>query len=323
MDIIRRIFLTRNRRFDQTEVIHAFDCRPTAILPALALRRRTGARLVIDWADWWGRGGTIDERHRSKIVRGLVRPVETYFEEAFRRRADVTTVISTALANRAERLGVSRATITVIPQGCNGDSIYPMDIGLCRRRCSLSEDVPILGHLGSLLRSDVDLMLRLISDIRSVKPEARLLMIGNPKFRIPVQPGVIQTGFVSESQLAFYVGACNFFVVPLADTIANRARWPSKVNKYFEAGRPLVTSRVGDLPALVERWNIGRVGDLSDGSFQQSCLELIANPRQVEEYGRRARNLAETDLSWDRIAKNVLSLYRIANGQPAEFGMTH
>jgi hypothetical protein len=37
------------------DIIHAFDSRPAVVLPALYLRRRTGAKLVMDWADWWGR----------------------------------------------------------------------------------------------------------------------------------------------------------------------------------------------------------------------------------------------------------------------------
>ncbi|HSH46380.1 MAG TPA: glycosyltransferase, partial [Longimicrobiales bacterium] len=77
---VRRVLALRRRRFD---VVHAFDGRPVVIGPALEVRRRTGARLVMDWADWWGRGGRIEERSGA-VVRTLVGPVETWFEEAFR-----------------------------------------------------------------------------------------------------------------------------------------------------------------------------------------------------------------------------------------------
>src|SRR6202521_5382291 len=85
----------------QWDVVHAWDCRPVVILPALYARfvgSRTG-RLVIDWCDWWGRGGTQDERRQSWLK--LLGPYETFFEEAFRTKADGTTVISKALRDRA------------------------------------------------------------------------------------------------------------------------------------------------------------------------------------------------------------------------------
>ncbi|MGH7447633.1 MAG: hypothetical protein ACRELT_08735, partial [Longimicrobiales bacterium] len=47
---------------EQFDLIHAFDSRPVVILPALAVRGTAGAPLVLDWADWWGRGGVIGER---------------------------------------------------------------------------------------------------------------------------------------------------------------------------------------------------------------------------------------------------------------------
>src|SRR5438034_7369479 len=50
----RRRYL-HGRKFD---VVHAFDSRPTVIHPALqCARENPQALFVMDWADWWGRGG--------------------------------------------------------------------------------------------------------------------------------------------------------------------------------------------------------------------------------------------------------------------------
>ena len=68
----RRIFV----RQEQWDVVHAFDSRPAVILPALAAQSR-GAVLVLDWADWWGRGGTIEERTTGPLVKYAIGPLET------------------------------------------------------------------------------------------------------------------------------------------------------------------------------------------------------------------------------------------------------
>src|SRR5690606_29779506 len=93
---LRRIRRLRAYAFD---VVHAFDSRPAVVLPALRVAVDSGAPLVMDWADWWGRGGRIQERS-GWLVRTFFGPVETWFEESFRGRAAGATVICSALGER-------------------------------------------------------------------------------------------------------------------------------------------------------------------------------------------------------------------------------
>lgn len=309
IDLARRLYWSATLPTRQVDVIHAFDCRPNVILPALLLRRRMKAALVIDWADWWGRGGTIDERHSNPFLRNTVRPIETYFEEAFRTRADATTVISTALARRAEDLGVKPESIALLPQGCNPDEIRPQEMASSRRACGLPQDVPILGYLGTLLPKDADLLMTLFKGIRQQRPDSRLLLIGNPGTHLPASDGIIKVGFVSQERLPVYLGSCNLFLLPLAESIANAARWPSKVNSYFSAGRPVVACPVGDVADVVRRWEVGRLGRLGDGSFQQACHALLADPAEATRLGHNGRRLAETTLSWSHIVEQLLLVY--------------
>ncbi len=84
-EVLRRITWIFPRRFD---IVHAFDNRPVVIYPALAARRK-GSRLVMDWCDWFGRGGAAEER-ANRVMRAVMGYVDTYYEEAFRHRADAT-----------------------------------------------------------------------------------------------------------------------------------------------------------------------------------------------------------------------------------------
>lgn len=309
VDLGRRLFGVVRNEFGRPDVIHAFDARPTVILPALLLARRTGAPLVLDWADWWGRGGTIEERDTGKLVRFLVRRPETWFEESFRTRAKRTTVISKALAQRAIHLGVSQSSITIVPQGCDARTIQPMEIGEARRRSSLPEGVPIIGYLGTLLKSDGAQLFKTFAEIRDTYRNARLLMIGNPHLSLPDQPGLIRVGFVPKDLLAQYLGACDFFVLPLNDSVANRARWPSKINDYMAAGRATVATPVGDVADVIQKHGIGLVGSVEDGAMARACLRLIADSDECESFGNNARLLAEKQLSWESVCQGLMSVY--------------
>src|SRR5260370_1646863 len=101
VDTLARTISVIRREFGHLDIVHAFDSRPTVILPALLLAKTASTPLIMDWADWWGRGGTIEARDTTRFTRVAVRRVETWFEESFRHRAARTTVISTGLANRA------------------------------------------------------------------------------------------------------------------------------------------------------------------------------------------------------------------------------
>ena len=74
-DCLRRILWLRGRDWD---LIHAFDTRPTALLPALYFQSQHQIPLVMDWGDWFGCGGSVEER-TNPFVRTVLRPVETFF----------------------------------------------------------------------------------------------------------------------------------------------------------------------------------------------------------------------------------------------------
>ena len=135
VNVFRRYHYLKNERFD---VIHAFDNRPTVILPALWLSRRWKCPLVSDWCDWWGRGGAIQLR-KNKILNFLFEPIETYFEEHYRKYADFLTVISTTLRDRAVQLGFPVQKIKIFPPLANTQKIFPRDKKEAREKLGLGE----------------------------------------------------------------------------------------------------------------------------------------------------------------------------------------
>ena len=72
-DVLARAWYIKNKEFD---IIHCVDTRPNVVLPALFLRWKSGGRLVMDWGDWWGRGGTISVRDGG-VLGKLFEPIET------------------------------------------------------------------------------------------------------------------------------------------------------------------------------------------------------------------------------------------------------
>jgi glycosyltransferase involved in cell wall biosynthesis len=302
----RRTLWARSRRFD---VVHTVDTRPAVSLVAMLARRACRAVWVADWTDWWGRGGATSERD-GWLVRRLIGPIEQVFEERPRPYADGTVAISRALASRAESLGIAPADILYLPPGADPTSIRDTKKEEARMNCGLESDVPYIGYLGNIYQRDADLLFEALRRLKSAR--ARLLMIGDPGCRVPelARNRVSITGRLPFEQMLDHLSACDVLALPLSDSIANRGRWPSKVNEYLAVGRPTVACDVGDVAGLLRDGDIGLLARPDPGEFAGRLDELLDDAVRAEAMGNRARMIARTSYSQDATAGKLEAYYR-------------
>jgi len=305
-DILTRIRLTHGRSFD---LIHGFESRPIVILPALYLQKRLGIPLILDWADWFGRGGSVEERANS-IERGILRPVETFFEESFRTRANAATVICTLLQGKALALGLLPEQVLLLPNGADVESIYPKDRCEARQRLGLSLHTPLVAYTGASFQRDADLMASAFRFILRSRPDARLLLVGYTRTQLDLPPqAVVQTGKVSQQQLVDYLAACDLGWLPLQDSGANRGRFPMKFHDFLAAGRCIVATDVGDVGKIMREDAIGYLSPPIPEALAQIVLNLLENNESRENMEKRARYLAETKFAWSIVTSTLAKFY--------------
>jgi phosphatidylinositol alpha-1,6-mannosyltransferase len=267
----------------------------------------------MDWADLFGRGGSVEERP-NPMVRAVLRPVETHFEEGYRTRADGTVVISTYLRQRAIALGVPPDEILCLPDGADVDRLQPIARGDARRALGLPEQPPIIGYIGAIFRRDAELMASAFDLVRQARPDARLLLAGyfNAPFEsLTAYPQAVQrTGPIPRDRVALYLSACDLCWLPMCDSIANRARYPLKVKDYMCVARPVVITDVGDVAALVRDGGFGLTAADRAEDVAAKALALLADPEAAAAMGARGRRLAETEHTWDRFAERLEAFYR-------------
>jgi glycosyltransferase involved in cell wall biosynthesis len=305
---LRRCMWLQGRPFD---LVHAFECRPTVLVPAL-YAHRAGAALVLDWCDWFGRGGSVEER-ANPLVRAVLRPVETFFEERFRTRADGTTVICSTLHQKAIALGVPPETILPLRDGADVEGIVPGDQAASRAALGLPATAPIVGYVGAIFPRDATLMAAAFDQIRQRQPTARLLLIGYVNARIESlvrdPTAILSSGPLGYPDLSRYLAACDLCWLPYHDSGAGRGRWPLKLNDYMAAGRPTVASAVGDVADVLRAHDIGLLARPTPEDLASKALELLGDSERRERQGRMARAVAVREFDWRLRAARLEEFY--------------
>jgi len=341
LGILYRIWQVIRHRYD---VVYGFSHKPVDFIPALFSRLFRGSFYVTDWCDWWGKGGllTMIKKYRDadpNLSRVKKKILETYdrmeavFEEFVPKRAGLVTVICKALEERAASLGIPGKRILKLVSGADTDTIRPGNKGDARNKTGLNavleqssvgKKAVILGYTANY-HLDEHLLLEAFSRVSRERKEARLLVVGpefrvNPKLmkdwglsvfdvasgeRIGETDNIIHFGRRPFKQVPDFLAASDILLLPMTDILYNRGRWPHKIGDYLAAGRPVVVNDVGDIPDLIRDRNVGRIAAPEPGDFADKIVRLMDEKGNWDRYGKNARRIAETDLSWEKIAEKL------------------
>lgn len=300
------------------DLVHAFETRPATIHPLLAQLRRRPAPLVIDWTDWWGRGGLIVE-NRPRWYQLLLGGLETHYEESFRTRADATTVIARGLAGRAERLGVPPETIFWIPNGCRPEAVPVVPAPTHRASFGLPVDRFVVGASALDVKIGMDLIIDAVAIAARSRPDVLLMLTGTAADALAErarQAGcgahVRSLGVVPADRYIAALSCADVFFVPFLDRVANHGRWPGRVNDYLALGRPILTQPVGEMKRLLEAEPVGLLSAEAPAAIAAAIVELRDHADRRAALGAHARRLAETTLSWDALAPTMEAAYACA-----------
>jgi glycosyltransferase involved in cell wall biosynthesis len=320
---VSRILYLRGHE-EHFDILHCFETRPATIYPALFYYHRHRPVLITDWNDWWGRGGVIDE-NRPGWYRTLFGGIETYYEEAFRARADGLTVISAALKQRAIDMGIPADSICHIPGGAFPDRFQPHSLEECRKHIGLPLSDPILGYSSMDAQGEFPIMLETLAIVARRYPTVKLLITGNINKSIVemarsygVEDNVHLTGYLPFEELPWYLGAVNVFILPFPDKVSNLGRWPNKIGDYMCVGRPIVSNPVGDIAPLFREHRVGLLARWDPADFAKEITYLIENPDVATMFGQNGRQLAVTKYDWKILSGGLEDFYHKLLGEKRE-----
>lgn len=247
-------------------------------------------RSAITDVSWWRRGYELFSEYYSLVYADGILNASVYLQKLNRKRAG--------------RILREKLPMLYFPYAYNGD-LCKMVV---RKDCvgwEKSDGDVFVTYLGSLSRA-----YRTIDIAKAVhrigRVDIKLLLLGDGDDRQRIQAYVAENnleqqvwmpGYVNEELIPTFFSLTDVFVLPMNDTVQDKARCPSKLYMYLPYGKPIVTAKVGEPYEVLKDNGIyyatGSVDDLSRAILTALTKKTLGLDSRCHEWTERAKQFDE------------------------------
>jgi glycosyltransferase involved in cell wall biosynthesis len=272
--------------------------------------------LVFDLDDLEGRAGWAGPASRT--------PAEAWLREGQERwamrHADALTTASDFLRRAALGTGMPAGRVHLARNGCAsaepavGTAAWEAERRLARQSFGIAPAEPVILWGARPDEFPSERLAEIMRRVWSARPAARLLIAGGASAAL--EGPATELGWLVPADWRAAVQAADIGILPMDDSLLQRARCPAKMPQMLAWGLPLVAHAVGEAPAYVEDGLTGRLvtaGD--DAAFADAVLSLLAAGSAPSDYSLRAAARAPALWGWDRQAGLVEGAFAAAEAQ--------
>lgn len=258
------------------------------LMPMLIACRLLGIRTVVDLCEWMPAMDHPSRANRWGYESGMVFKL-----------CDAVIPISRMLEARVQEVTRKAPASFYL-----SNLIDPVEF---ESRASSPESRPYILWAGLMDQylPTVRFVLSAFSLVRRTHPELHLVLCGGASAEtqalvlqaardmgIPAE-SVTLPGFVSRPDLLAYYAGALALLVPLEDDERSRARFPFKLGEYLLTGRPVVSTRIGDIPHYLEHGRSAMLATAEDRTSFAECIEtLLDDPELAREIGNAGAAVA-------------------------------
>jgi glycosyltransferase involved in cell wall biosynthesis len=304
--------LLRAAQAAQPDLLHLFKPKGYGGLAVRAAAlRNLRIPLVVDTDDWEGRGGWNDLLPYPWWARQLF----DWQERDLPRFAAAVTVASRTLERQVLGAGVPAEQIFYLPNGADARTLAAGPVALAG-----PERPPTLLLYTRFWEFDVRLVIAALVGLAALRPGTRLLIVGRGErgqeqelLRLAERSGVASMvdyrGWAEPAAIPGLMAQADAALVPLDDTLINRARGLAKLLELMAAGLPIVASRVGQVAEYLEDGRSGLLAPAGDAwALAQAAAQVLGDAELRRRLSAGARVRAAL-FGWDRLAPAAEAAY--------------
>lgn len=261
-------------------------------------------RLGIPWVAF--SHGPTDEGRRMRLYLAL--------DHVLLRRADRVVAVSRARKAALEACGFRPNQVVTIPNAVDLRRHVAADAGAARNEFGFHPDQPVVGVVGRLSpEKGHTYFVEAMAEIVRSLPRAVGLIVGDGPQEGRLRAQTAALGLENVVRFAGYrrdmdriYSAIDALVLP-----SIQEGLPNVVLEAMASGRPVVASRVGGVPEVVDDGATGSLVPPGDShALAQAIVSLLEDPARREAMGAAARQRIEHAFSARSRAERILSLYR-------------
>lgn len=237
-------------------------------------------------------------------------------EQTLARWSDCLLAVSESVRRELLTLGIgSLARFRVVPLGLDLDRYHGVDAarGILRAELGLPADAPVVTIVARLVPIKAhEVFLEAARRVRQALPASRFLVVGDGERRAALEALAAELGLGGS---VLFLGWRRDLEGVYADAtvVALTSRnegSPVSLIEAMAAGRPVVATRVGGVPDLVEDGLTGCLVPPDDaGALAAALLALLRDPERRRTLGQAARGRVCRAFTADRLVANVDALY--------------
>jgi glycosyltransferase involved in cell wall biosynthesis len=230
--------------------------------------------------------------------------------------------VSEPVAGDMQRAGIPASRITVIRNGLDPAPFLAADNAATRRRlrCALGleDDHVVLEAIGSLTpEKGFDLLLESLPALSELTPKLVLLIVGDGPLRNELRYRAARLGveghvrFLGRRRdIADLLACADIFVLP-----SRREGLPMVLLEAMAAGRPIVATAVGEIPAVFAGGGGECVAPDDSRALKNALAALLIDRERREALGHSARATLLRRCTAATMAERYVTLYRSLVGR--------
>lgn len=226
------------------------------------------------------------------------------------RHATGLIAVSGALRTSIAQLGIPEGNVRIIPNGVDTERFRPVAREEARRTLNLPEHAPVVVSVGSLNAAKRhSLLIQSLVEVAEKYPDLRAYIVGEGPLRSELLTLIEAAGM--KDHVVLVGGKPNrelylwFSAADVSCLASSREGWPNVIMESIACGTPVVATKVGGVPEILDSSELGVLVDGEESAIAAGICAALERTWNRQSLVRIAESR-----TWKAVAEEVVAYFR-------------